>query len=102
VKTINVSEATNTQLNWLVAKCEGVLDEDIYPRYSYTTSPEAMWPIIDRERISIRYWDNVDLIHAYMPAADEWEEGATGLIAAARAYIVFKLGEVVEVPEELI
>lgn len=125
MKKVNVSEATNEQLNWLVAIIEfppgtygGEAEhysggrgerwtripnkaERRYDLARYTTDPAQMWPIIDRERISIRYWDNVALVHAYMPAADEWEEGATGLIAAARAYIVSELGEVVEVPEEL-
>lgn len=131
MKTINVSEATNTQLNWLVAKCEGVsvwidLELQNSPRvmetpsnnvwgeprqlavedggvvYEPTTSGTLMVPIIERERISIRFWSNTETVHAYMPERDaEWVEGPTALIAAARCYIVSKLGETVEVPEEL-
>jgi hypothetical protein len=121
MKTINVSEATDIQLNWLVAKCEAAQNGKSYvptrkgklfikspmnpvgrmQAFTPTTDPAQMWPIIERERISTRYWDNVALIHAYAPETDEMEEGATGLIAAARAYIVVKLGDVVEVPKEL-
>ena len=113
MKKINVSEATNTQLDWLVAQCEGVLDEDIYPRHSYTTDPDQMQPIMEREFIStspgdwdvdsvpmVKNWCAWSLsaeIHNDQPFA----YGPTQLIAAARAYIVSKLGEIVEVPEEL-
>ena len=107
-----VSEATNTQLDWLVAKCEGLLPHDAWVKYgavwwkdyvySPTTDPARMWPIIERERISIRFWDNTQAVHAYMPnSGAEWSEGPTSLIAAARCYVASKLGEEVEVPEEL-
>lgn len=123
--TIKVSEATPTQLDWLVAKCEEAIDRkltvvrredyighpvereveyDSAPRFEWwhpTTNPAQMWPIIEREQISIRFWDNTTLIHAYMPIVGEWEEGATGLTAAARCYVTSKLGETVEIPEEL-
>lgn len=110
MKTIKVSEATNTQLDWLVARALGkrpslfVFKQTgaLAAEHHYTTDPAQMWPIIDRQRISIRYWDNTPVVHAYMPGPDaEWSEGATGILAAARCFIVSKLGEIVEVPEEL-
>ena len=108
MKTINVSDATNTQLDWLVAKCEGVTANQwefqcaLDGTYEYTTSGDLMVPIIERERISIRFWSNTERVHAYMPERDaEWAEGPTALIAAARCYIESKLGRTVEVPEML-
>jgi hypothetical protein len=118
-KKIKVSEATNAQLDWLVAKIEG--DDavwydkrgrayersnwDVDPLYKPTTNWSQMGPIIEREEIAI------------VPMAEGWEAqfepsdsqsdtflayGPTPLIAAARCYVASKLGEEVEVPEELV
>ena len=163
MKTIKVSEATDIQLDWLVAKCEGhdvvVLTiqeqrdrwfEDVPPenleketkeydlyfaptvkpeiriaseggykrtphhsealmlygegiaRFQYSTSWSQMGPIIDREKISIRHWDNTPVIHAYLPTpGSDWSEGQTPLIAAARCYVTSKLGATAAIPDEL-
>lgn len=67
-------------------------------------SPYMGWgmlgPIIEREKISIRQWE--DEVHAYMPGG-EWSRGSgpTPLIAAMRCYVASKLGDEVEIPEEL-
>lgn len=72
------------------------------PLPDYTTDWFQMGPIIDREKISIRHWDNTPVIHAYMPTqGSDWSEGQTPLIAVARCYVTSKLGDTVEVPEEL-
>ena len=114
---IKVSEATDIQLDWLVAKCEGY-SATIKPLEIVYTHPNGawhhngnwkpteksvqMWPIIDREKISIRHWDNTPVIHAYLSTpGSNWSEGQTPLIAAARCYVTSKLGEEVEIPEEL-
>jgi len=76
-------------------------------QYDYTYwSPSADWAqgglIIERERISIRYWANTALIHAYMPHGNaEWGEGSTPLIAAMRCFVASKLGDEVDIPKEL-
>lgn len=122
MKTIKVAEATNLQLDWLVAKCEGLADEhDPFPRHAYTVSPDAMWPIIEREGISIlaptTYYIGPEG-HPFQikhwraskgMKPDPTQEGGivhmrgySGLIAAARCYVASKLGETVEVPEELV
>lgn len=112
MKKIKVSEATNNQLDWLVAKCEQVDCTNIYghlvlefiPRY--TINPVQMWPIIERELLS------PDPLLDYDCSLIRWRcrnwkgddsdyYGSTSLIAAARCYIVSKLGEEVEVPKEL-
>ena len=119
MKTIKVAEATQLQLNWLVAKVEGkdgVLHDDGITRciviaapsgvYKGTYSPSINWalggPIIERERITIRQWTDMPIIHAYMPHdGAPWGAGPTPLIAAMRCYVASKLGREVEVPEEL-
>ena len=120
MKTIKVAEATQLQLNWLVAKVEGkdgVLHDDGITRciviaapsgvYKGTYSPSINWalggPIIERERITIRQWTDMPIIHAYMPHdGAPWGAGPTPLIAAMRCYVAGRLGGEVEVPEELV
>ncbi len=118
MKTIKVAEASDTQLDWLVAKIEGEAvvwyDKqgrpyerskwDMDPLYQPTTNWSQMGPIIERERISIRAWTNVSVFHAYMPVdGAEWSsDGKSPLVAAVRCYVASKLGEEVEVPEELV
>ena len=124
---IKTSEATNTQIDWLVAKCEGkestlsvdgngelfnleaVDGEGMWMRYS--TNWTQGGPIIDREGISIAsdtsgvfegfvWFASVDDI---LVDADEavGVRGPTPLIAAMRCYVASKLGDEVEIPEEL-
>ena len=124
MKTIKVSEATDIQLDWLVATLQESIDGEygyskIYegndagkPRkyianqYGHTFAPTTSWsqmgPIIDREKISIRHWDNTPVIHAYLPTpGSDWSEGQTPLIAAARCYVTSKLGATAAIPDEL-
>ena len=110
MKTINVSEATNTQLDWLVAKCEGLLPHDAWVKYGavwwkdYVYSPTTDWsqmgPIIERERTQTRPMRGTEW-EAYAGLYGGSGSGPTPLIAAARCYVMSKLGETVEVPDEL-
>lgn len=125
MKKINVSEATNNQLDWLVAEAKQIsqfIDHDgtvhdaeliefgcdVGTALNYTTNPTLMHPVIERETIST--------VHRHRrpphPEGDRWNAvvlssnkrgwyGQTPLIAAARCLVATKLGEVVEVPEEL-
>ena len=107
---INVSEATNIQLNWLVAVCEGK-GPSLYlfkvgkTHHNYTTNPLQMHPIIEREGIcfaSIREGRKVVRWKAaYAHDGNFAFEAPTTLIAAARCYVTSKLGATVDVPEEL-
>lgn len=122
-KTIKVADATNLQLDWLVAQCEGHGDRWLsrwreggdkrftYCEvvYSYTERPEQMWPIIERMcargfHLEERPDTLPHALHDYNPMQGEYRFHASGLtllIAAARCYVASKLGETVEVPEEL-
>jgi Protein of unknown function (DUF2591) len=125
MKTINVSEATGPVLNWLVAKADDEKDilyvQRQYGRLVIQTAgdhetcdsecpyaPSTDWaqggPLIERERISV--------ISDYHEIEEGWLAegydngiqafGATTLIAAMRVYVIGKLGDVVDVPDELI
>ena len=123
---IKTKDLTGAALDWAVAKA----DENLYPKGdvrlldgkvftiepgNYEQSdrwqlydPSTNWaqggPIIGRERISIRQWTNVPLVHAYMPQDNApWlSDGTSPLIAAMRCYVASKLGDEVEVPEGLL
>ena len=120
---IKVSEATGSVLDWMVAICEGGTDvthisptwtavtmpaddaggtyEAALSELGYTTNWALGGPIISRERISVRHWTNVPVVHAYMPDSDWSSDGESALVAAMRCYVINKLGGEVEVPGEL-
>lgn len=129
MKTIKVSEATDPALDWLVAKCEGYAP--VFTRHYVTPAhaedpkkvciPAQSWvqpfepstnraqggPIMDREKIGY-CWSSNGYWHAHQfDAEDEfnsafYQTGPTPLIAAMRCYVASKLGDTVEVPEELV
>lgn len=76
--------------------------------------PQSNWsqggPIIERERITLNY-DNLDgtgMCKAYylktlFDDQEGWQQyGTTPLIAAMRCYVASKLGDEVDIPEELL
>ena len=115
MKTIKVSEATPLQLNWLVAKCLGTSilrcgagpstylaytpKRSAYKRWEPTRNWKQGGPIIELEGITLRCglhgWD------AELEEFDAISHGPTALIAAMRCYVSSKLGDEVEIPEEL-
>lgn len=127
---VKTSELIGPALDWAVAKCDGVECDENHtpiwfesnglaaPRVSY--SPSTDWaqggPIIYRGDISVlpptvrrigaeRHAFPVDYWRA-MVREDENEnaihgKGPTPLIAAMRCYVATKLGDEVDVPEEL-
>ena len=116
---IKTSEATELQLDLLVAKCENVEpDENNRPiwfgdgdeRVEYT--PSTNWaqggPIVEREIISVSHDTAGSTIEwaAWTPApirdeAEAFGYGPTPLIAAMRCYVASKLGDDINIPEEL-
>ena len=101
MKTIKVSEATERQLDWLVARIEG----DELPKsggkgLDYSSDWACGGPILEREGISI-YRMTSDWSAAYNLSGAA-QDGPTALIAAMRCLITSKLGREVEVPDELL
>jgi hypothetical protein len=112
------SELTGAALDWAVAKCERLsvrwdTDEDAFIYFDREEganrewSPSTNWaqggPIIERERIPIgpqfkQWWaGRCDV----MDDDNNGRTGATPLIAAMRCYVASKLGDTVDIPEEL-
>ena len=101
MRTIKVAEATERQLDWLVARIEG----DELPKsggkgLDYSSDWACGGPILEREGISI-YRMTTDWSAAYNPSGAA-QDGPTPLIAAMRAYVASKLGNEVDVPKELL
>lgn len=119
---IKTSELTGVALDWAVAKCEGVeveyIDDSITrcllikPSGSGIFTPSTNWaqggPLIEREWLDVTPWpnetdesqrwqcvqyDTVGYVSAF---------GETPLVAAMRCYVASKLGDEIDVPEDLL
>ncbi len=112
---MKTSELEGEMLNRAVAKCEGIKGFDaenccFYDDEGMPFEPSCVWaqggPIIERERIAI-WFEKYDDIDSALPvwAAVRFNEqdyyGSTPLIAAMRCYVAMKLGDEIELPEEL-
>lgn len=111
---VKVSEASGPVLDWAVAKCEGVNDEAFrlyyeptestdydshgYPEFHYSTVWAQGGPIIEREKIGLLPSGNA---YYERNGGTYYSYGPTPLIAAMRCYCVSKLGDEVEVPDEM-
>lgn len=110
---IKTSELIGAQLDWAVAKCEGykpAAAASIVIMNSY--APSTDWaqggPIIERERITTAPLDAPSTgwcayrIHCLFDDEEGFfQKGPTPLISAMRCYVASKLGDEVEIPEEL-
>lgn len=105
---IKTTELTGAALDWAVAKCEGA-SVDVLDNFTWRTSDEDAYstdwsqsgPIIEREGINIQPVVRPEgwIANDYGKAQ---AEGPTPLIAAMRCYASSKLGDEVDVPEELL
>lgn len=117
---IKTSELTGVALNWAVAKCEelnAIVEQTMAgPFIAHSTNNGTSWidffpstnwaqggPIIEREGIEL----NIQIPNSH---ARKWVgmgysfprmSGPTPLIAAMRCYVASKMGDEVEIPEEL-
>ena len=93
-----VSELTGTALDWAVSKCEGLVWA-LHGHIPFSTDWSQGGPIIEREELSG--------LKCY--GTNEWEchngdifcEGPTPLVAAMRCFVASRLGNEVEIPDEL-
>jgi len=118
---MKTSELTGVALDWAVAKCQPddtlavYFDEDTGEPLCHDDWPDNQefkpstdWAqggtIIEREGISVDRiggaWtaDITDSVGGYI---EHTESGPTPLIAAMRCYVASKLGDTIEIPEEL-
>ena len=104
---MRTSELTGAALDWAVAKCEGITEGkdsawyyDRRDAYNYSTDWAQGGPIIERQEIELvpkgMHWDAYADEDFHVPYS-----GPTPLIAAMRCYVASKLGDEVEIPEEL-
>ena len=112
---IKVSEATPRQLDWMVARCEGGVGENqlLGAWYAPSTNWAQGGPIIERERLWVGYSAVGQSLKLLVMADDVVQcrkralppkcstTGPTILIAAMRCYVASKLGDTIEIPEEL-
>ena len=97
---MKVSELTGAALDWAVAKCEQFVEDEFEPSENWADGG----PIIEREKIGLKYtgaamefvaWVNGELSTVH----DHY--GPTPLVAAMRCYVAMKMGDEIELPEEL-
>ena len=127
---IKTSELTGAALDWAVAKCEEIpllrvlrghvaaprLDDPMWCDYlEYSTDWAQGGPIIDKERLTVAAEGDprnpVWVSSLGYPVKVTWTtgeamrfcsmRGPNPLIAAMRCYVASKLGDEVDVPEEL-
>lgn len=116
---MKTSELSGAALDWAVAKC--VWPDDIgntvpFHHDGSDYAPSRKWahggPIIERERIDVfcrptgsKYNPEPDWASAkYLSPAETsafLQSGLTPLIAAMRCFVASKLGDEVDIPEEL-
>ena len=109
---MKTSELQGAALDWAVAKCEGAeFTYEDHPHHEmfdmhYSTDWAQGGPIIAREGITLEHNPDRCLWIASTPAPEHRNgavevTGPTPLIAAMRCYVASKLGDEVEIPEEL-
>jgi hypothetical protein len=116
---IKTSELQGAALDWAVAKCEGVtilpkkrggcyvtLDRGETILLRYSTDWAQGGPIIECEEIALEPMTHDEHGDGWLATRVEgpavcMEFGQTMLIAAMRCFVVSKLGDEIEAPEEL-
>lgn len=107
---IKTQDLTGAALDWAVAKCE-------YPEQSINTAlgfpylvfgrfnPSTDWaqggPIIEREGILFARTNDGEMYRAWIVRRNASAIGPTHLIAAMRCYVASRLGDEVDIPEDL-
>lgn len=114
---MKTSELTGAALDWAVAKCEQTAGKNIREGYggsllvvdandfgapaAYSTNWSQGGPIIEREGITIGPDTGLDWWVARIKGGVCIDHGPTPLIAAMRCYVASKLGDEVEVPDDI-
>ena len=117
---MKTTDAIGPALDWLVAKCEGrtpvairsVLSGKLTIRFMRNVglgpdvfSPSTDWaqggPIVEREKIGVWWTGEWHAKYDGCKWKDVQDDPFSPLIAAMRCYVASKLGDEVNVPEEL-
>lgn len=113
---IKTNELAGAALDWAVAKCEGCSEKLLnnagmwlhirqQGAFRFSTEWAHGGPIIEREEITV-CWQGATWVGSKfnIRVTGEYEfhqTGPTPLIAAMRCYVVSKMGDTVEIPDEL-
>ena len=118
---VRTQDLIETALDWAVAKCEGYaatikLTDVVYVHpngewhHNGNWIPSTNWaqggPIIERERIGLDQFKGHEC-RAYLGTPVQYEHAMFApegepLIAAMRCYVASKLGDEVDIPDELV
>lgn len=127
---IKTQDLTGPALDWAVAKCDALIGlnqgftvidgaphvigrsgaKGGLSRAGYSHQWHEGGPIIERERIQLRDHKDIDghwtamthVIDGGMVLRSIFEDGPTPLVAAMRAYVASKMGDDIDVPNELV
>jgi len=95
---MKTSELTGAALDWAVSMAENWAGADFEVK-PYSTDWSQGGPIIEREKIAIDFDGNAWCASDNRKPLANY--GPTPLIAAMRCYVASKLGDDIEIPEEL-
>jgi hypothetical protein len=108
---MKTADLTGAALDWAVAKCEGMAEyympdeQCAFDDEGVAFEPSCNWaqggPIIEREEIAIWPDENGGYFASANEGASKDYHAETYLIAAMRCYVASKLGDEIELPEEL-
>ena len=123
---MKTSDLIGVSLDWAVAKCEGATnlwydtvathwitldgkDRALSKGWAQSYLPSTDWaqggPIIERARIGVEPWGGdafwVAMTYSETGMTLQKKFGSKPLIAAMRCYVASRLGDDVEIPEEL-
>ena len=106
---IKTSELSGDALDWAVGKCRGITLE-LHGVVPYSTDWAHGGSVIEQEKIGV-WWATHYVDDDGQEYGNHWYaetaeglvgDGPTPLIAAMRCYVASKLGEEVEVPDEIV
>ena len=97
---VKVSELQGAALDWAVAECEQFVEDEFEPSENWADGG----PIIEREQLNLSCLGNNkwEVWPNYGMNDTTYCKGPTPLIAAMRCYVASKLGDEVEVPDDLL
>lgn len=111
---MKTSQLIDVALDWAVAEAEGFFKDDMasvrngvvdvyyFDEYSPSTNWALGGAIIEREKISLWSRGKEWAAESFTPNEQGHEEtGKTPLVAAMRCYVASKMGDEVQLPEEL-
>jgi hypothetical protein len=98
---LKTQDLTGSALDWAVAKCEGRENDGTWDE-NFSSNWLLGGPIIEREDIAM--WPDQE--GGWFASTDQGKgmdyHGGTALIAAMRCFVASKLGDTVDIPEELL